>query len=120
MHSGEKSNNCNQCDFASVWAGNLNTQLKRHSGEKSNKCNQCDYASSRADSFEGHEEAVRTLVEAVNESRKFEASIVAKQKSYSGHISPSDKGSDYPGQNKTSWTKYMLRTLVHIYFPLQG
>ena len=56
----------------------------------------------RSDSFEGHEEAVRTLVEAVNESRKFEASIVAKQKSYSGHISPSDKGSDYPGQNKTS------------------
>jgi len=34
----------------------------------------------RADSFEGHEEAVRTLVEAVNESRKFEAtSAAAKQ-----------------------------------------
>ena len=56
----------------------------------------------RSDSFEGHEEAVRTLVEAVNESRKFEASIVAKQKSYSGHISPSDKGSEHHGQNKPS------------------
>ena len=30
----------------------------------------------RADSFEGHEEAVRTLAEAVNESRKFEATTV--------------------------------------------
>ena len=28
--------------------GNLRTHLKTHSGEKSNKCNQCDYASSQA------------------------------------------------------------------------
>ena len=54
MHSGEKSNNCNQCDFASVRAGDLNTQLKRHSGEKSNKCNQCDYASSDAGYLRRH------------------------------------------------------------------
>ena len=46
----------------------------------------------RADSFEGHEEAVRTLVEAVNESRKFEATISAKQSPFSGRTdSPSDK-----------------------------
>ena len=54
MHSGEKSNNCNQCDFASVRAGDLNTQLKRHRGEKPYKCNQCDFASSMADSLRTH------------------------------------------------------------------
>ena len=46
-HSGEKPYKCNQCDYASSKAGNLRAHLKTHSGEKSNKCNQCDYASSR-------------------------------------------------------------------------
>ena len=45
MHSGEKSNKCNQCDFASSHAGHLGTHLKMHSGEKPNKCSQCNYAS---------------------------------------------------------------------------
>ena len=31
--SEEKSNKCNQCDFASTRAGNLRTHLKTHSGE---------------------------------------------------------------------------------------
>ena len=65
IHSGRKSNKCNQCDFASShWgsqASSLRTHIKRHnatfhvanylkrhwkihSGEKSNKCNQCDLA----------------------------------------------------------------------------
>ena len=48
MHSGEKSYKCNQCDFTSSQASNLCSHLKTHSGEKSNKCNQCDFASSRA------------------------------------------------------------------------
>ena len=43
-HSGEKSNKCNQCDYASSWVDALIT----HSGEKTNKCNQCDFASSQA------------------------------------------------------------------------
>ena len=33
-HSGEKSNKCNQCDFASSYASALRTHLKTHSGEK--------------------------------------------------------------------------------------
>ena len=41
---GEKSNKCNQCDYASSWASHLRTHLKTHSGEKLNKVNQCDYA----------------------------------------------------------------------------
>ena len=41
----EKSNKCNQCDFASSRADTLRVHLKMHSGEKSNKCNKCDYAS---------------------------------------------------------------------------
>ena len=43
-HNGEKSNKCNQSDYASFKAGNLRTHLKTHSGEKLNKCNQCDFA----------------------------------------------------------------------------
>jgi uncharacterized Zn-finger protein len=38
-HSGEKSNKCNQCDYASSQAGVLRRHLKTHSGEKPNKCN---------------------------------------------------------------------------------
>ena len=54
IHSGEKSNKCNQCDYASSLAGDLRRHLKTHSGEKSNKCNQCDYASSEAGNLRTH------------------------------------------------------------------
>ena len=54
MHSGEKSNKCNQCDYASIQAGDLKKHLKIHSGEKPNKCNQCDYASSYASHLRTH------------------------------------------------------------------
>ena len=42
-HSREKLYNCNQCNFASVLAGNLRRRLKTHSGKKSFKFNQWDY-----------------------------------------------------------------------------
>ena len=47
-NDGEKSNKCNQCDYASSRAVHLRIHLKTNTGEKSNKCNQCDYASSQA------------------------------------------------------------------------
>ena len=50
----EKSHKCNQCDYASIQAGNLKRHLKMHSGEKSNKCNQCDFASSQAGHLRAH------------------------------------------------------------------
>ena len=54
-HSGEKSNKCNQCDFASSRAGDLRRHLKTHIiGEKSNKCNQCDFASTQAGDLRRH------------------------------------------------------------------
>ena len=53
-HSGEKSNKCNQCDYAFSRAGNLRQHLKTHSGEKSNKCDQCDNASSHAGDLMRH------------------------------------------------------------------
>ena len=34
-YSGNKSNKCNQCNFASTWPANLRVHLKSHSGEKS-------------------------------------------------------------------------------------
>ena len=48
IHTGEKSNKCKQCNYASLYASDLKVHLKTHSGEKANKCNQCDYASSYA------------------------------------------------------------------------
>ena len=53
-HNKEKSNKCNQCDFAFSQAIHLKTHLKTHSGEKPNKCNQCDYASSQAGDLRRH------------------------------------------------------------------
>ena len=54
IHSGEKPNKCNQCDYASSRVYNLRIHLKTHSGEKTYKCNMCDYASSRADVLRTH------------------------------------------------------------------
>ena len=54
MHRGEKSNKCNQCDYASSNAGNLRTHLKTHSGEKSNKCTLCDFTSYQAGDLRRH------------------------------------------------------------------
>ena len=51
---GEKSNKCNQCDFASTQAGDLRRHLKTHSGEKPNKCSQCDFACSHPSSLRRH------------------------------------------------------------------
>ena len=53
-HSGEKSNKCNQCDFVSDHASALRTHLKTHSGEKQNKCSQCEYASSDPSTLKTH------------------------------------------------------------------
>ena len=53
-HSGEKSNKCNQCDYASSRADSLRAHLKMHSGDKSNKCNQCDFASSYTSALRTH------------------------------------------------------------------
>ena len=53
-HSGEKSNKCNQCDYASSQTGHLITHMKTHRGEKLNKCNQCEYASSQASNLRQH------------------------------------------------------------------
>ena len=53
-YSGEKSNKCNQCNYASSQKSNLRTHLKSLSGEKSKKCNLCDYASSHAGHLRTH------------------------------------------------------------------
>ena len=44
MHKGEKSNKCNQCDYASPHAANLKQHMIKHTGEKPNKCKQCNFA----------------------------------------------------------------------------
>ena len=35
----ERSNKCNQCDYACSDPSALRSHLKKHSGQKSNKCN---------------------------------------------------------------------------------
>ena len=37
----EKSNKCNQCNYASSLKSSLKRHFKTHTGEKSIKCNQC-------------------------------------------------------------------------------
>ena len=37
------SKKCSQCEYASSVASNLRKHLKMHSGEKSNTCNECDF-----------------------------------------------------------------------------
>ena len=80
-HSGEESNKCGHCDFASILASTLRMHLQRHSGEKSNatcvtlhqsrqgnlrthlktqggekenKCDQCDFTSIKASTLRRH------------------------------------------------------------------
>ena len=45
MHNGEKSNKCDQCNYAYFYACDLQKHLKTHNGEKSKKCDQSDYPS---------------------------------------------------------------------------
>ena len=53
-HNGEKSNKCNQCDFAYSLTGDLRTHLKQNIGQTENKCNQVDFASSWAGNLITH------------------------------------------------------------------
>ena len=50
----ERLNKCNQCDYGSSYASNLERHLKTHSGKRPNKCNQCNYASSQAGNLREH------------------------------------------------------------------
>merc|ERR1711884_874846 len=50
----KRSSKCNQCDYASVLAGNLRRHLKTHSVEKSFICNQCDFTSLHLDDLRKH------------------------------------------------------------------
>ena len=54
IKSGQLEGTKVNCKYASSRAGDLRKHLKKHSGEKSNKCNQCDYASSNADHLRTH------------------------------------------------------------------
>ena len=51
---GEKSNKCNQCEYASSVKSSLRSHLKTHNGEKPFKCNQCNFASSQTSNLKKH------------------------------------------------------------------
>ena len=55
-----------QCDYASSRADVLRTLLKAHNGEKSNKCNQCDFAPSLRTRLKTHSGGCRRFEEAEN------------------------------------------------------
>ena len=41
-HGGEKLHNCNQCEYSSRYAGNLETHIAgKHLGQRSHKCDRC-------------------------------------------------------------------------------
>ena len=52
---------CEYCGHTSVRRSELNNHLKMHTGEKSNKCNQCDYASSQAGHLRTHMRKVKQV-----------------------------------------------------------
>ena len=53
-HGKEKSQKCNQCDFACHNQGNLKVHFRIHNGEKPYHCNQCDFACSKASNLNVH------------------------------------------------------------------
>ena len=56
MHTGEKPNKYNLCEYTSFDASALRIHLSAHNKgrEKSNKCNQRNYASSYTSSLKNH------------------------------------------------------------------
>ena len=61
-HMGEKPHKCNQCNYNSVSAGQLQIHMRMHTGEKPNKCNHCNFkcvTASHRSSAAPHEDARR-------------------------------------------------------------
>ena len=55
IHSGEKLNKCDHCNYSSSRADHLRMHMKIHSGERLNACSQqCEFSSSRADKLTRH------------------------------------------------------------------
>ena len=44
IHTGEKPYHCNQCNYSSIYSGDLTKHMHTHTGEKPFKCDQCDYS----------------------------------------------------------------------------
>ena len=51
VHTGGKSNKCDQCKFANAQSAMLRIHIREHSGEKHNKCGQCNYSSTQANTI---------------------------------------------------------------------
>ena len=54
IHSGEKEQKCNYCDFVCVQKGNLKRHIETHGGEKQNRCNQCQFSSYQKGNLRRH------------------------------------------------------------------
>ena len=54
VHSGEKSNQCNQCHYVCYDSSALRGHLKTHIREKTSKCNQCQFASHQVGNLRRH------------------------------------------------------------------
>ena len=54
VHSGEKSNQCNQCHYVCCDPNALRRHLKTHIREKTSKCNQCQFASHQVGNLRRH------------------------------------------------------------------
>ena len=54
VHSGEKSNQCNQCHYVCCDPSALRRHLKTHIREKTSKCNQCQFASHQVGNLRRH------------------------------------------------------------------
>ena len=54
-HSGEKPNQCPQCDFSSITADHMTTHMRRsQTGEKPYKCEHCAHSFVSAGNLQRH------------------------------------------------------------------
>ena len=110
-HTGERTNKCNLCDYAS--SGSLKNHLKTHSGEKPNKCNLCGYASSVASNLRTHVISIHTREKSYkcNQCDYASSQAVNLKKHLKTHTETNAMNVTFPALIQTLWVNIWKRTV---------